>query len=155
MGTSLLIVSAFLNDALRFVVVYDPNSDCLSVVDTAAVCVGSSAVVADDTLKRPADTAGTVGTAVDDTDAGNDAGTAAADTDTSRIAAGTVGTAGSAVDNSAADLAGTAVESADNAAEVTVAGIVFGTAADDTALTAAPTYRSFAPAAVGSKDLVA
>ena len=131
-----------LKDALCIVV----HSDCFVVVDTAAVCVGVSVVVADDTLKHPADTAGTVGTAVDDTAAGT-----AVDNVASRIAAGT----GSAVDISAADSAGTAAESADNAAEETVAGIVFGTAADDTARSAARAYKSSAPAALGCKDLVA
>ena len=136
-----------LKDALCIVV----HADCFVVIDTAAVCVGVSVVVADDTLKLPADTAGTVGTAVvDDTAAGT-----AVDTVASRIAAGTVGTAGSAVDNSAADSGGTAAEFADNAAEETVAGIVCGTAADDTARSAARVYRSSAPAALGSKDLVA
>lgn len=134
-----------LKDALCIVV----HADCLVVVDTAAVCVGFSVVVADDTLKHPADTAGTAGTAVDDTAAGT-----AVDTVASRIAAGTDGTAGSAVDNSAADSGGTAAESADNPAEETVAGIVFGTAADDTARSAARAYRSSAPAALGSKDPV-
>ena len=129
-----------LKDALCIVV----HSDCFVVVDTAAVCVGVSVVVADDTLKLPADTAGTVGTAVvDDTAAGT-----AVDTVASRIAAGTVGTV-------AADSGGTAAEFADNAAEETVAGIVCGTEADDTARSAARVYRSSAPAALGSKDLVA
>ena len=113
------------------------HADCFVVVDTAAVCVGFSVVGADDTLKHPAGTAGTVGTAVDNTAAGT-----AVDTVASRIAAGTVSTAGSAVDNSAADSGRTAAESADNAA---VAGIVFGTAADDTARSAARAYRSSAP----------
>lgn len=109
-GSFHLIVSAF-------DIVHDQNSDCLVVFD-----VGSSVDADDNTLKHPADTAGAVDTAVDGTAAGTATDTAVVDTsaaDTaarSKIAAGIVGTAGSAVDDTAAHPAGTAAESAENAA---------------------------------------